>query len=107
MNDHAFGGEGDDNYIWGTTLDGNDTFTGGDGNDELKLELHGTGQSSLQGAFENGYLTLTIEGQPDFVPTFDSNGHMILPEGVSGTITGPTGETMSFTNVETISSFGT
>jgi len=102
--DVVLGGEGNDLFFWGPSRDGSDFFDGGEGNDDLRIDMRGTGQPSLQAALDSGYLTLTIEGDPDFVPTFDDQGNMVLPDGVSGTITGPTGETIRFTDVETISS---
>lgn len=101
-NDVLMGGDGDDVAFWGPSRDGSDTFIGGDGHDQLRLDLYGTGHSSPQSAFESGYLTLTIEGDPDFIPEFDAQGCLILPEGASGIITGPTGETLTFEGVELI-----
>ncbi|MGL1862807.1 MAG: hypothetical protein OCC46_09835 [Pseudodesulfovibrio sp.] len=98
--DILMGGDGNDVAYWGPTQDGSDFFDGGDGNDELQIDLS-AGQT-VQDAFESGELTLTIDGDPDFVPTFDDDGNIVLPEGVNGTITGATGETMRFTDVEKI-----
>jgi Ca2+-binding RTX toxin-like protein len=103
-NDVALGGFGDDYYVWGTTRDGSDVFDGGQGKDTLVLEMSGT-RTSVQGALESGHMTLSIEGDPDFTPSFDSKGNLVLPEGSSGTITGPNGDTLTFTNVEMIRTY--
>lgn len=103
--DVLMGGDGNDVAIWGPSKDGSDFFDGGDGYDLLKVDLTATGHDSIQAALEGGYLTLSIAGDPDFVPAFDENGNLVLPEGVSGQITGPTGESMTFTDVEKIGKY--
>lgn len=103
--DILLGGDGNDAAFWEPSADGSDYFDGGDGTDAILLDLRGTGQSSLQAAFESGYLTITIAGDPDYVPSFNDAGKLILPEGATGQITGPTGETLTFTDVEKVQGY--
>lgn len=102
IDDIINGGEGDDTLIWGANY-GDDLFFGGPGNDTIQIDLRDTNYSSLQDAFENGHLTLEIGGYPGYVLTFDSDGNLVLPDSVGGTITGPSGETLEFKSVDSIS----
>jgi Ca2+-binding RTX toxin-like protein len=102
--DVAYGGTGNDMYIWTPSGHGSDTFDGGEGYDRLTLDL---GDTSVHDAFNNGDIQISLtdaDGNP--VEITDSmwgyNGSLSLPEGVSGTITGPDGDVMTFTNVESI-----
>ncbi|MBU1612327.1 MAG: hypothetical protein KKC99_10840 [Proteobacteria bacterium] len=103
-NDTVFGGEGNDTYYWGNSKDGSDVFDGGEGTDTLRIDLD-SGGKNIESAFNAGEFTITIDGNPNYVPTFDDQGNIVLPEGCSGVITGPTGETLTFTNVEYIKAF--
>ena len=103
--DVVSGGEGRDTYIWSPTGAGSDTFDGGEGYDRLELDL--PNGVSVEDAFNNGDIQIALtdaDGNP--VEITDSmwsyNGSLRLPEGVSGTITGPDGDVMTFTNVERI-----
>ena len=100
--DVAFGGSGHDTFIWGLTGDGNDTFVGGTGNDTVKLDLHKVDSSNIQQALDSGNLTIQLESGEDASQYFDSQGNLDLPPGSSGIITGPDGETLTFTDVEKI-----
>ncbi|MGE4506788.1 MAG: calcium-binding protein [Desulfovibrionaceae bacterium] len=104
-NDVVFGGEGNDTFYWGPAKDGSDYFDGGEGDDTIKLDLSDYGVSSLQDAYEQGLFSISIEGDPDYEPTFNNKGQIVFPEGASGTITGPTGETLTFTDVEYIAKY--
>lgn len=105
--DVAFGGDGDDTYYWGLSKDGSDTFIGGEGTDVLKLDLELTGNYDIKGAFESGAWDISVldsNNNPIQITDdmWDSNGHLNLPPGSSGQIIGPTGETLSFSDVEII-----
>jgi Ca2+-binding RTX toxin-like protein len=56
--DMAFGGEGDDTYVWGPG-DGRDHFMGGPGND--RIELQGVRLAELEAALRSGALALSAE----------------------------------------------
>ncbi|MGE4428875.1 MAG: calcium-binding protein, partial [Solirubrobacteraceae bacterium] len=103
--DLALGGDGDDLFVWGVSGDGNDTFDGGAGEDALGLT--GLDAASVQAALEADDIQLSLtdaEGNPVAVTAdmFDEDGNLILPEGVSGVVTGPDGQTLTFTGVEII-----
>lgn len=110
--DLAMGGAGDDTYIWGLSGDGNDTFQGGEGENSIELDLGSLGGSygALQQALEAGALTIEFtddDGNPVELTAdmWDDEGNLNLPEGVTGTITGPGGETLNFSDVKTITAF--
>lgn len=103
--DVAFGGQGDDIFAWGITGDGNDFFDGQDGNDNLKLGLEN--DDSIQEAYNNGDFAIALtDGDGNSVEItadmWDADGNLNLPEGVSGVITGPDQDTLTFTDVEVI-----
>lgn len=103
--DVAFGGEGNDTYIWTPTLSGSDTFDGGEGHDTLQLDL-GDGMS-VEDAFNAGTIQIALtDADGNAVAITDNmwrwDGSMNLPEGVSGTVTAANGDVMTFTNVEHI-----
>lgn len=100
--DTAYGGEGNDKYVWNPMNSGRDFFDGGPGKDSVELDLSGSGFSSVQGAFEGGYLNVQIEGHPNYVPEYDDKGNMVLPEGANGVILGPSGQEMTFRGLEGI-----
>lgn len=107
--DIVFGGSGDDVYFWSPSGDGSDRFDGGDGNDRIALDLLGGGvqASSLEGGIASGEIVVAlvdadgnaVEITPEM---FTAEGNMVLPEGVSGTITGANGDVLTFRDVETI-----
>ena len=107
--DIAMGGEGDDTFIWGLEKDGSDTFIGGADNDTIKLDLKFVGESTIQEAYNNGTFDIQVfdsHGNP--VPITDNmwdNGKLMLPPESSGTITGPSGDTLNFNGVEVIKTF--
>lgn len=103
--DTAFGGQGNDIFAWGLSGDGNDTFYGGEGNDSLKLNLGN--DDSIQEAYNNGAFEIVLtdaDGNSVEITTemWDINGNLKLAEGVSGVITGPDKDTLTFTDVEII-----
>ena len=104
--DIAYGGDGNDVFFWGPTKDGSDTFIGGEGNDTLKLDLKFQSENNIQDAFNNGTLDITLfdsSGNPvEITDDMWVNGSLQLPEGSSGTITGPEGDTLTFADVEVI-----
>lgn len=110
--DVVSGGAGDDIFVWGVSGDGNDSFDGGEGNDILGLDFDSLDESNVKGAYDNGTLDITLTdagGNPVAITDemWDSNGNLILPDGTSGVITGPDGDTMTFENVETIGTIDT
>ena len=99
------GGAGDDIYVWSPSGDGSDTFDGGQGDDMLLLDL--TAGVSVHDAVDTGTIVINlVDGDGNPVEITDdmwrSNGSLNLPEGVTGTVTGPDGDVLSFQNVETI-----
>ncbi len=110
--DLAMGGEGDDTFIWGLSGDGNDTFEGGEGENRLELDLSSLDEEygNLRQAFEDKTFSIALtdaDGDPVELTgdLWDDEGNLNLPEGVTGTITGPYGETLSFTNVKTVTKY--
>ena len=104
--DVVSGGEGRDTYIWSPTGAGSDTFDGGEGHDRLQLDL--PNGVSVQDAFNDADIQIALtdaDGNPVEITgsMWSYDGSLRLPEGVSGTVTGPNGDVMSFTNVESIS----
>ena len=105
--DIAFGGAGNDTFYWGLTKDGNDTFIGGEGNDKIELDMATVGENNIQDAFNSGTWTIELtdsHGNPvEITDDMWVNGNLILPLESSGVITGPNGDTLNFSGVETIS----
>jgi Ca2+-binding RTX toxin-like protein len=106
--DIVYGGDGNDLLFWGPTQDGSDVFFGGDGNDEITLDLADLSEKNIHDAYDNGTLDISlvdINGNPvQITDDMWSNGALNLPEGISGTITGPSGNVLTFTEVEVIKS---
>ena len=108
--DHAddivIGGAGDDTFIWGLEQDGSDTFIGGEDNDTIKLDMKFVGESNIQDAYNNGTFDIQVfdsQGNPvEITDDMWVNGALVLPDESSGTITGPSGDTLNFSGVETI-----
>ncbi len=105
--DVAVGGAGDDTYFWGVSRDGSDSFIGGEDNDTIKLDLHTVPETSIQEAFNNGTWTIDLaDANGDMIvltdDMWDKYGNLILPPETSGVITGPSGDTLTFTGVEKI-----
>lgn len=108
--DVAVGGAGDDTFIWGLVKDGSDTFIGGEDNDTIKLDLNFVSESTIQDAFNNGTWDIQLtdaNGNPIEITDdmWDSNGNLTLPPESSGIITGPDGDTLTFSGVENIKTF--
>ena len=105
--DIAIGGEGNDTFLWGLTKDGSDTFIGGEGNDKIALDMQTVAENNIQDAFNNGTWDIQLmdaNGNPVEITDdmWDSNGNLMLPSGSSGVITGPNGDTLTFSGVEVI-----
>ena len=105
--DIAVGGEGDDTFLWGLTKDGSDTFIGGEDNDTIELDMGTVSENNIQDAFNNGTWTIELtdaNGNPVEITDdmWDSKGNLILPPESSGVITGPNGDTLTFSGVEKI-----
>jgi Ca2+-binding RTX toxin-like protein len=110
--DTASGGAGDDVFVWGVTGDGNDTFNGGEGTDILGLDFDTLEADNVKDAYENGNFTIALtnaDGNSVEITEgmWDANGNLVLPDDVSGVITGPEGNTMTFENVESIAMYNT
>ncbi len=107
--DFAYGGAGNDVFIWGALKDGNDMFIGGEGDDGIKLDLKFVPEDNLQDAYNNGTLDISLtDASGNSVEITDAmweNGVLQLPGGMSGTITGPEGDVLTFSDVEYIKSF--
>jgi hypothetical protein len=89
--------------------DGNDTFSGEEGNDTLVLDLGTFDSDNLQDAYDSGdfEIQLTDEDGNEVAITddmWDENGNLSLPDGFSGSIVGPVPDysTITFDGVETI-----
>ncbi|WP_165694167.1 calcium-binding protein [Teichococcus deserti] len=94
--DLAFGGAGDDTFIWAPG-DGNDQFEGGPGNDTLRVV--GMSMHDLQSALnQEGRSDLTIRVQGNGITFVDAHGQ---PATFNGSIN-VGGETMRFSNIEKI-----
>ncbi len=107
-NDVAIGGAGDDVFYWGVTGDGNDTFIGGEDNDTIKLDLHTVTETTIHEAWTNGTFEIElVDGNGNSVEVtsdmWNDDGELILPDDVSGVITGPGGAALAFSEVEKIS----
>ena len=104
--DMIVGGAGDDVFYWGPTMDGNDTFIGGEGNDRVELDLKTLSENNIQDAYNNGSIDISLfdaSGNPvEITDGMWENGVLQLPGGMSGTITGPEGDVLTFSGVESI-----
>lgn len=107
--DVAYGGSGDDKFYWGTSPDGSDTFDGGSGEDTIMLDFGDNGASSVQQAYDNGDITIVLTNEDgesiEITDDMWNEGQLSLPDGCFGVITGPTGETLTFRDVETITKY--
>ncbi len=104
--DIAYGGAGNDAFNWGPTQDGSDVFIGGEGNDRIELDLFTLSEGNIQDAYNNGSIDISLtdaSGNPvEITDDMWVNGTLQLPDGSSGTITGPSGDTLTFSDVEVI-----
>jgi Ca2+-binding RTX toxin-like protein len=104
--DIVVGGAGDDTFYWGLTKDGSDTFIGGADNDKIELDLATVSENNIQDAYNNGTFDIQVtdsNGNPvEITDDMWVNGALVLPDEASGTITGPNGDTLTFSGVETI-----
>lgn len=100
--DTIYGGDGNDMMCWTPKGDGNDFFDGGNGRDYIMVSLAGTRHNNIQEALEAGYIRIDIDDDPGFDPKFTQFGSLMVPDGASGVVTGPAGETLTFRNVERI-----
>ena len=101
--DDVFGGEGDDTFAWNvftrTEHDSESNFDGGEGDNTIQLNV-------WPDDFTDGDITMELtdaDGNPVRITDdmWDGN-NLVLPEGVSGTITAGDGNVLHFTNVSTI-----
>ena len=107
--DFAYGGAGNDVFIWGAQKDGSDVFIGGEGDDGIRLDLKLVPENNIQDAYNNGTLDISLtdaSGNPvEITDDMWENGVLQLPGGMSGTITGPEGDVLTFADVEYIKTF--
>jgi hypothetical protein len=91
--DIAIGGEGKNRLVWGLTNDGTDTLLLDSINTNVK-QFYDSGNIDIQVPDDNGK---PLEITDDM---WDDHGNLRIPPGISGVITGPTGNTMTFTSIE-------
>ena len=102
----SWGGSGDDSCLWRGHGEGNDFFHGGEGEGKDTIRLWNLGET-LEQNWERGDLNLALtdaDGNNVDITAdmFDSHGNLNLPEGLSGILTGPMGNTLTFDRVEKI-----
>ena len=105
--DVAYGGEGDDSYVWMISGGGNDVFEGGTGNDTVIVHNPEGSLGSLQTAYDSGLVSLQLvddQGQPITITSdmWDQNGNLSFSSDVSGVLSNANGDTLTFSEVQSI-----
>ena len=89
--------------------DGDDSIygLGGNGNDAVHINCHDKPDDTVLDMVNEGILAIALtdaEGNPLPITdeVWDEKGNLIVPEGADGVITGVTGDKLTFTNMETL-----